>query len=141
MKKLIFLPIVFISLISFITCDKKSVDVGKAPFLSDLSAPDSILRDSTVVGYIFISADDPEGPENIDSVYFQVTKPDGSTNGWLFRMYDNGQAGDSVSGDGRYFYLLTTSPANQLGTYTFTFGARDKEGNVSNHPQANITMY
>ncbi len=143
MKKLIFLPIVFIFLLSFINCDKKSVDPGHPPVLSDLSAPDSIQRNSPDIHYIFVTVYDPDGLENIDRVFFRVTKPDGSHKPDSIPLRDDGQYGDSIANDSRFSVGLSTyhDTTSQLGDYIFKFYAIDKQGNASNNPQVTVTEY
>jgi hypothetical protein len=102
-----------------------------------------VQRGAADTSYIFLSAYDPDGLGDIDSVYYQVTKPDNTTNGHTFRLHDDGQAGDSVAGDGRFTGGLYTYGDNssQLGNYILKFSAIDKNGDESNHPQATINFY
>jgi hypothetical protein len=142
MKNRIILPIVFITFLSIISCTKKVVEVRYAPVVYDLAVPDSIERGAPVVYFMSATVYDPDGAGDIDSVYFVSTKPDGSSNGNHFGMRDDGQPPDSVAGDGIYSQGIQAGDSNsQLGNYTFTFHARDKNGNESNHPQAIVTMY
>jgi hypothetical protein len=144
MKKLIFLsyksvgPIVFILLISYFACDKHN----DPPTLSDISAPDSLMRGDTTAYLISVMAIDPDGAGDIDSVYFISTKPDSTSNGNHFALNDDGQIGDATAGDNLYStYIQAPIPTAQLGNYIFTFYARDKHGNNSNNPTVTVTVY
>jgi len=112
------------------------------PMLAGASAPDSLAKGDTLSYYIFISAFDPEGPDDIDSVYFVVTRPDGTPNPTHFGMHDDGMGGDSVAGDNRYTQgIQAPAPQNQSGDYIFTFNAFDKDNNKSNNPHVIITAF
>jgi hypothetical protein len=138
MKKRIIPPIVFIILSFVVACDKHN----DPPTLSDISAPDSLAKGSTDSAYISITAIDPDGADDIDLVYFIVTKPDSSSSGYHFAMNDDGLLGDSTANDNRYSTgILAPSGSAQTGDYIFKFYARDKHGNKSNNPQVTITAY
>ena len=124
------------------TREKKVVEVSYGPVLYDLVAPDSLQKGAPGLSYIFVTAFDLDGLADIDSVYFIVTRPDSTSNGLHFALHDDGQNGDSTSNDGR-FSIGIQAPAqeNQSGNYIFTFYAKDKQGNDSNHPKAYITAY
>jgi hypothetical protein len=143
MKKSIFLPIVFIPFLIFISCEKKVVEVRYAPVLYDLVAPDSIQRNSPDIHYVFVSVYDPDGPDDIDSVYFRVTRPDGSLKPDPIPLRDDGQYGDSTADDGRFSVGLSTynDTTSLLGNYIFTFYAKDKQGDMSNNPRVTVTEY
>jgi len=112
------------------------------PTLSNVVAPDSMEKGSPDTAYIYVDAYDPDGLSNIDSVYFVVTRPDGSSNGIHQYMHDDGEFGDLVAGDGTYTLGITApTPENQTGDYLFTFFAFDLEGNYSNSPEVIITAY
>jgi hypothetical protein len=112
------------------------------PTLSNIVAPDSLQKGSPDTSYIYIDAYDPDGLSDIDSVYFVVTRPDGTSNGTHFYMRDDGVAGDVTAGDGTYTLgILAPDPANQSGDYIFRFYAMDMDGNYSNIPQTIITAY
>ncbi len=99
-------------------------------------------KGSQDTAYIYVDAYDPDGLSDIDSVYFMVTRPDGSSNGLHFHMHDDGEAGDIMAGDGTYTLgILAPDPENQSGDYVFTFYAWDSEGHGSNNPQIIITAY
>jgi hypothetical protein len=140
------LAILFIFII--ISCEKKVVEVRYDPLpfhfpvLYDVAAPDSLEKGSPDTSLVLISVFDTDGPDNVDSVYFIVTRPDGSSNGLHLDMHDDGINSDSVAGDGRYTLgILAPTPQNQSGDYIFTFYAFDMQGNESNNPQKIVTAY
>lgn len=138
MQKKIIPPILLLLIALIFACDKKN----DPPTLSDISAPDSLAKGSTDSAYIFITAIDPDGADDIDSVYFIVTRPDSTSNGLHFALNDDGQLGDSTANDNRYSTgILAPSTSAQTGDYKFTFYARDKHGNKSNNPAVTVTAY
>jgi hypothetical protein len=144
MQKKIIIPVFIILLIIFsCTRTEKIIQVQYAPVLYDLAMPDSIQRNSPYIYYVFITAFDPDGLVDVDSVYFRVTRPDNSVNPNPIIMHDDGLYGDSLAYDGRYTVGLRTygDTTSQLGQYVFEFYAKDKQGNNSNHPLATIIEY
>ena len=142
MQKRLILPFLLIIIIIALSCTKKVVEVRYAPVLYDLVAPDSIQRGSTDIYYIFVTVYDPDGLSNVDSVYFIATRPDSTSNGLHLGLRDDAQFGDSVANDGRFTLGIRAGDSNsQLGNYKFTFYARDKQGDISNTPQAIVTEY
>jgi hypothetical protein len=143
MDKTWFALILVAALLVSCTKEKTVVQVEYAPVLYDVVAPDSLQRGSVETAYIFIRAFDPDGLENIDSVYFVSTRPDGSSNGVHFYMFDDGSTyEDSVAGDGQYTIgIQPPDNSSQSGDYVFTFYAFDNESNPSNNPQHIVTAY
>jgi hypothetical protein len=78
---------------------------------------------------------DPQGLLDVESVYFQTVKPDGSfgSNGALFDMRDTGEAfyGDQAAGDGTYSKYIQVEEQNDPGRYYFHFYMRDRAGHIS----------
>jgi hypothetical protein len=78
---------------------------------------------------------DPQGLQDIEAVFFQTVKPDGTfgSNGALFNMRDTGEAfyGDQVAGDGIYSIYIQVEQQNDPGKYYFHFYMRDKAGHRS----------
>jgi hypothetical protein len=108
---------------------------GNMPVLCDPIGPDSLRRGSLDTSYIYIATHDPNGPADLDTVFFVVTRPDSTSNGFHFNMHDDGQNGDSQAGDGWYTLgILAPAQNNQPGDYKFTFYAVDNENNHSNNP-------
>lgn len=116
---------------------------SRAPFLYDLSAPDSvILPPPGFVSLIFISiaASDSDGPGDIDQVFFRNLDSPSDTMR-RFPMYDdgdvNGVSGDSTANDGLYSITVQLPSTTPVGTYRFLFEATDRFGLMSNailHP-------
>ncbi len=115
---------------------------SESPELYNLICPDSLQKGSPDTSYIYVSVRDPQGLTDIDSVYFVVIRPDGSSNGYRFYLLDNGLAGDSTAGDGIYTIgIQAPSTANQTGDYTFRFRAFDRVGNDSPELTKVVTAY
>ena len=115
----------------------------EAPDLYSLIAPDSLIRGLPDTTVIHISVKDPQGVVDIDSVFFTVTRPDGTSNGIIFLMFDDGQnGGDSISGDSVFTQgIQSPTLQSQLGDYTFHFRAKDFSSNYSNNIDKIITAY
>ncbi len=116
---------------------------GDKPILFNPAGPDSLEKGSTDTSFIFISAYDPDGITDIDSVYFIATRPDSSSNGIHQYMYDDGSTyEDSVAEDGRYTIgIQAPDTTSQSGDFIFTFYALDKDRNPSNNPEKIVTAY
>ena len=145
MKKTIIQPLLAISVLAFFSCtkEKKVIEIHYAPVLYNLDAPDSVERGSDLVYYMFVSVADPDGLGNIDSVFYKVTRPDGSNNPRAYLLRDDGQMGDSVANDGRFTNGIYTfgDTSSQLGDYIFDFQATDNQGDESNHLPQNVHMF
>lgn len=125
------------------------------PIIDSVSAPDSVEIDSThaILFYLYATASDPNGLNDIKRVYFDTFKPNGQpSTGNPFPMYDDGGAsgnpadGDSVANDGIFTLIIQlpaldapTPPA--LGTYVFKFYAEDRSGAVSKPFSHDIRVY
>ena len=118
------------------------VVIGEGPILFDPVAPDSIQRGTLEPSFITIRSYDPDGLADIDSVYLITIRPDSTSSGAHFYMYDDGYTyDDQVAADGTYTIGIVADPGNQLGEYIFTFYALDTNGNQSNNPFKIITVY
>ena len=96
---------------------------------------------------------DPDGLNDVDSVYFYSQKPDGSyaNGGNPLSMQDNGKpfsisdpwngVGDAKAGDGIYALTILMDTNALPGRYIFTFYSRDKKGNLSLSVQDSIEVY
>jgi hypothetical protein len=120
-------------------------DNGQAnvpPVISDLViTPDTVVvADSAEVIHLSIKAHDDNGLNDIETVFFIVYRPDGTTNGIRVPLFDDGNLidhGDETAGDGIYSLLIKIEPHNMKGTYQFEFQARDRRKEYSNkitHP-------
>ncbi len=110
---------------------------NSAPDLLSLSAPDTAYQpgpDDPPNVYAFeLNVEDHQGQGDIEEVYYEVTDPTGNHYGnpaFVFR--DDGEDPDPVAGDRIWSHgFIVTSSVSNFGTYTFTFYARDRAGNVS----------
>jgi hypothetical protein len=112
-----------------------------APVISnDSIEPDSLVVTDTVTIQISIKADDQNGLNDIESVYFTVFRPDGTSNNNKLELFDDGKIlehGDLTPGDGIFSLKIQVDQNNMKGTYRFEFQARDrgkKLSNIINHP-------
>jgi hypothetical protein len=135
---LYFLNVILIFNLLYNGCS--SPNKNENPEVYDLIAPDSLIRGFPDIAYIFISVRDPQGLENIDSVYFSTTKPDGSPGQNISYMHDDGVDGDSVEADGIYTVGIWSSITNDTGNYVFHFTARDKDNNQANTIDHNLYL-
>jgi hypothetical protein len=116
-----------------------SYDNGQAnlaPVISnDIIEPDTLVANTTVTIQVSIKADDPNGLVDIESVYFTVFRPDGSSNNTKVDLFDSGNIsahGDQIQGDGIYSLKIQVDQTNMKGTYRFEFQARDRGKKLSN---------
>ncbi len=114
---------------------------NSAPVISDVIMPDSVTvaASDTVAMIISVAVSDSNGLSDISSVYFVTYRPNGTTSGDKFTLYDDGpnpditkDHGDAVAGDGRYSTGISVTSNNAKGEYTFEFRARDKGSKLSN---------
>jgi len=106
--------------------------------------PDSIQIPSSVANSLVrAKVEDPDGPADIESVYFFSRKPDGTlaNGGNSIIMFDNATEGDSTAGDGIYSRGITITRDSQPGTYVFTFYMSDKAGNLSDAKLDSIEVF
>lgn len=117
----------------------------QGPYLYNLLAPDSLRKGSSDPEYMFIRVWDSRGLDFIDSVYFTVMRPDSTSSGYRFVMYDDGAVishGDSIAGDGIYSLgIMPPAPENQSGVYTFTYEVTDIFHNHGNIIFKHIVAY
>lgn len=109
------------------------------PIVSDLHAPRTILVPVTGsnTGVLSVLTNDPDGRCDINSVFFNSFRPDGSiTNGSPFTMFDDGNIsvhGDTLAGDGRYSLKIEiSSMQTTLGFFKFNYQAQDRSNLLSN---------
>lgn len=107
-----------------------------APVISELAAPDTIIvEEPRSVFRMTLQASDENGQQDIKSVYFTTTRPDGTSNGAKLFLYDTGnfeEDGDEIEGDGIYSIIVQVTNENQKGEYTFDFQAEDRSNEKSN---------
>jgi hypothetical protein len=109
------------------------------PVISNLTAPDTLhLGSSTVTVKLSIKAEDANGLNDIAMVYFQSYRPDGTTSGNRFQLYDDGglvavpSSGDETANDGIFTLVIQMQPNTQKGTWRFEFEAVDRSDALSN---------
>jgi hypothetical protein len=130
------------TLSNFVTVER----LNRPPILSDLAAPDSVsVGTSVVLLQLTVRAADPDGQSDVQKVFFNSFKPDGSpSSGNPFQMLDDGNAGrtsgDQVSGDGIYSLVIQLPPGTPKGDYRFEFQAVDRSGAQSNTIVHTITV-
>ncbi len=109
------------------------------PVLSNLIAPDTLqLGSSAVTAKLSVKAEDANGLNDIAMVYFQTYRPDGSTSGTKFQMYDDGgsasnpPSGDETANDGIFTLTIQMPSTTPKGTWRFEFEAIDRSDAQSN---------
>lgn len=107
-----------------------------APVISNtVIEPDTVTVTSTTPIFTSVDVFDANGLNDIETVYFVVTRPDGTSNGTRVVLLDDGNVGahgDQVAGDGVYSLLIQVDENNLKGTYRFEFTAIDRGGKHSN---------
>ncbi|MFC1729291.1 choice-of-anchor X domain-containing protein [candidate division KSB1 bacterium] len=91
---------------------------------------------------------DANGIDDIAEVYFITTRPDGTSSGIPFFMYDDGStvlrdgvtSGDTVLGDGTYSLTVEIPAITVKGVWKFTFYATDTAFNLT-YAEKEITVY
>ena len=115
-----------------------------APQLSELNMPDTVSRG---VPFIFtVQVVDNNGLSDIDSVYFELYRPDGSVveptpGNTKFFMDDTGNLtvfGDQLAGDGIYSFKNSFGETAQTGNWRFEFEALDRLNELSNKIIKNV---
>ncbi len=109
--------------------------LNQPPVISDLNAPDSLEVTADQAFLIFLTASDPNGLQDISRVFFTSTRPDGTSSGNSFLLYDDGNLqdhGDAAAGDGIYSIIVRVNASNQKGLYKFEFRAEDRVRAQSN---------
>ncbi|MCP4723582.1 MAG: hypothetical protein GY863_01025, partial [bacterium] len=119
------------------------------PEIISVTIPDSIEA-ADISLLLECEVTDQNGLTNIDRVYFETIKPDGSaSSGNPFPMWDDGGninqggyfSGDQTSDDGIYSLRINLSSTQDLGAYTFSFTAVDKSGVSSETVTRTIVIY
>ena len=113
------------------------------PLLSSLLVPDTVLLPVTGSSLVRMSvdADDPDGPDDIQEVYFRSL--DSSDPLRKFFLLDDGNSnvsGDAVAGDGRYSIIVQLPSTTTRRTYRFAFQAADTFGDTSATLLHNLTV-
>ncbi|MFZ1081064.1 MAG: hypothetical protein WAO19_03975 [Candidatus Kryptoniota bacterium] len=124
------------------------------PVIDSVIVPDSVqiplstATDTVETFALYAVVHDPAGLSDVEKVYFNVTKPDGTpSTGNPFSMYDDGGASgapgdvDLYANDGIYTLGISLYPSNALGIYKFTFYAVNRSGVTSAPVSHNIKVY
>jgi PBP1b-binding outer membrane lipoprotein LpoB len=140
-----------ISIFFFSGCEKEYSEVvdpvqNVPPVVRNLQAP-SVLNlhpTDTLKVTISIEAYDPDGREDIKSVFFNSFLPDGSpSRSNPIYLYDDGNLlanGDLNANDGIYSRIIILPPNTPKGTYRFDFQAIDKKNETSNIISHNLVV-
>lgn len=113
------------------------IRLNQPPMLSNLIADSTvILAATTQILDLRITATDPDGASDIQKVFFNSFRPDGSASGGNpFTMYDDGNASgissDQIAGDGIYSLRIQIAPTATAGVYRFEFQAVDRSSDSS----------
>jgi len=111
------------------TIDVKEFIKNDPPQIIEITGPISISRSQQGNHLLTAKIDDPQGLNDIQKVFFNSFRPDGTaSSGNPFFMYDTGANGDVEENDGIYSFVFTISPSNALGNYRFEIQAQDKSG-------------
>jgi len=103
---------------------------NRAPAINSLDVPSTIERPvSGLAYYTFkLTASDPDGKSDIDSVYFRNQSSSTPSN---FLMYDDGNLstnGDLIAGDGIYSRIVVIDQTASTGAKSFLFRVVDFGG-------------
>jgi hypothetical protein len=115
--------------------DSAKIIISEPPIISNaIVEPDTVIADTAIIILTTVEAIDPNGNSDIEKVYFNTYKPDGTTNGVETYLYDDGnlETGDVIAGDGVYSRLIQVNETNTKGTYRFQFQAENKARSLSN---------
>lgn len=147
----------FISIALFLSffilegCEKKYSEVidpvqNIPPIIKNLQAPDTLNLHptDTLKVYLRVEVYDPDGYEDIKSVFFNSYLPDGSpSRSNPIYLFDDGNfqtSGDLVARDGIFSRIIILPPNTTKGTYRFDFQAIDKKNEASNIISHNIVV-
>ncbi len=134
---------------NYISAQNYVFDNGKdkfAPVLSNLDLPDTVTYGQTFV--FSVMAVDSNGYDDIESVYYELFKPDGtqvsnSEGIYQFPLFDDGQTstdGDVTAMDSTFTVILTFPAGQQTGSWRFEFQAIDRSNLLSNKITQNVEL-
>ncbi len=111
------------------------------PVLFQLSMPDSVSRYSVLPFLISVRADDPQGLADVKKVYFNMIYPDGMPFEYNpVPLYDDGNYGDQIPGDGLFSISVSMSSQTDKGIYQFRFFAEDYAKAISDSLTHQLTV-
>jgi hypothetical protein len=120
---------------------------NQLPVIANASIePDSIVVTDTTFIRITLDVSDPDGPSDIELVYFITYRPNGTTSGNQFFLFDEGIKDpaqglwDEVAGDGIYSGQIFVDQNSAKGTWRFEFRARDRSKELSNIISYNVLI-
>ncbi len=124
---------------------------NSGPSITAVSMPDSMRKlggDSLAISIMVVTADDPDGYEDVKSCYLMFQKPDGTySSGSPISLYDDGLSNpvsylwDETAGDGKFSRYITISSGNATGTYNAYFYVRDYAGIESSAYLKTLVVY
>ena len=126
-----------------LTKKNEEPNLGPGRIIS-IDMPDSLqIPETTATTIIQAEVEDPDGLQDVASVYFYSLKPDGTqaNSGNPITMYDNATNGDETANDGIYSTGIMITNTSLPGRYIFTFYALDKAGNLSDAKTDSIEVY
>ncbi|MBI2417719.1 MAG: hypothetical protein HYV28_07415 [Ignavibacteriales bacterium] len=124
----------------YITQQSFAAVADKQPEVISIFAPDTIVVTKPDTLFLTAKVNDPDGLDDIASVFFTSIRPDGTSSGTEFSLQDNGVFPDSAIGDGKYSSFIVVDGTNKKGTYTFNFFAVDKADQISPKVSHKITI-
>ncbi len=102
------------------------------PVLSNPFIPDTLTVDSLRKLFLSIHVEDPQGDQDIDSVFFQIYPLLNPNPSYQSALWDDGLDGDTVAHDGVYsFFKDLSDTLRTIGEHLIRFQAIDHEGLVS----------
>ncbi|MBC8185170.1 hypothetical protein H8E88_29090 [candidate division KSB1 bacterium] len=120
------------------------MELGVAPVVLNISAPDTLNRPTTGDKSILLTIEttDPDHNNDVKEVFFYSKKPNGeyANSGNPFNLYDDGQLGDATANDNKFSLVIWITSANDLGDYVFEFQARDYSDLLSNNIIHTLTV-
>jgi hypothetical protein len=97
---------------------------NRAPILSDIVAPDSLVSGGDSA-FFSVEVYDPDGG-TVEAVFIDIDNPLSIWSPDSIPLYDDGTHGDVVSDDGVFSLMMSPPPDSALtGLYTFNFKAID----------------
>lgn len=134
---------------NYISAQNFVFDNGKdkfAPVLSDLNMPDTVSYGQTFA--FSVMAVDSNGYDDVELVYYELYKPDGtqvsnSQGVYKFPLFDDGRTsvnGDVTANDSIYTVILTFPSGQPTGSWRFEFQAIDRSNLLSNKITQNVEL-
>ena len=112
----------------------KKMNLGVAPQITSISAPDTIKLPGAdaKVFVLSVTTTDADDQRDVKEVLFNTFKPGGlPSDGNPFKMYDDGTSGDKVAKDFTFSLQIYITPQNSPGNYRFEFQASDYSNLIS----------